>query len=478
MRESYYSMSICKACLLRRGSVNITMVLILFAYAVLGGHARAQEELDCGVLPETITTFERYVRGDLTVWAVTDGGPFQEDAFIHGFAVEGNIYGVGYRRLAGDHKALLVSMLGQRGRVAWSKLHNVDGLISIREVLKVGDQYVVVGAVSPNEKQRKPWMGVLDGEGNLVRTKVISVAAPQAEITDVVVIPETNRLLMSMRLDDQKGQPEYSAVYDVSLQGQVVEKRLFNLGMGGVIETLIALDNDGGYLGVGSALGTKSERQGWVLRINKHYRLQWQLPITRGQYATFEHAALLPDVMSASGGPVLVMGGYALPVEKRGSKRNNEDLAAAWVLALDPDNASILWSRLYKSTDNNRVATIFPMKQGVISAVINTRSNEKNGAHFTRVVTLNARGQVIDGSEYFNEGAAITRSLMPYDDMFYMIVGQTERVYSEQEMQILQLRSPELFPAGPFEPKEKTSLDAWVAKVSLTDSYEDPCIAR
>ena len=143
---------------------------------------------------------------------------------------------------------------------------------------------------------------------------------------------------------------------------------------------------DDGYVAVGFVgPGTTLEHDYFVAKLHNTGEVQWSVVI--GDADDLEWAESVKEVFDGG----YIVAGYA--------QQPDSVLFDAWILQLDPDNGSIVWSEKFGGTGNDRVYDIVPTDDGKFVAVGYSTTDSAGGKDFW-VLRLSQFGELEGEKKY------------------------------------------------------------------------------
>lgn len=426
--------------------------VIFSALATAGAPAAAQ---NCKVVYEEFATLRSSPTGSYNIWDSVNGEIDRDEAYKSGVILEsGDVLVAGETEQPhSDKPRLLISQLGRNGRVLWEVFHDIPGLRSVEKILLHDKGFLVLGNLDTEKDGGQIWLGMVDKLGALLDQKIIKDKKGDLTGYDMVRAHDGKSYLLAATMAVHNlEQPTSSVLYRVDSAGKVIGDNGFVTGSENRIEGLDYLD-DGTVVATGFSYGADMRKQGWIMKLNKDFGIDWQRVYPRGA------GAALSAGRSMLAHTIAVVG-TAAPAVKGG-------LRAGWVMLVSADNGEVGWQRYYLSDQHYAGRDLSVSKDGLISVMLDgdAASETENPAHI-RLVTLNPRGAIFAADQYMNSESV---------DAYQMLIGNSgERVLVGRSQVAYQIEN-----SAATSPEEKIrterSKEGWVAAVPSVDPYDDPC---
>lgn len=435
---------------------NSFLTFLAFLFVLFASVLPAQAQ-NCTVQPELIFRFKKSTVGSYNVWDTIYGEQDQQERFITGLIDGGRTIILGERQKAENDPVRLVLVgLDRRGRVIWEKEHAIQGLLSVLKILPTKAGYLVLGNKIQGA-QGSIWIGFFAKDGVLRGQKMISEDVSNLTAHDIAKSADGSHYVVSAayqklsREGFSVGLPTHAKVYKVSLQGNVLEQSAYLPSSENRILSIKPIGDDH-YIATGYLTGLDGRQTGWVIRLNERLGINWQRQYPRGSKAEL---SVFHDFVSNH----IIVGGTAYPLKSIGGQN------AGWLMAINSGNGEVAWQRYYVGDIHYTVKDVHSTKDGLISVLVDGDPSEQSGDNFVRVLTVNPRGTLLIGDEYFNaEGTDAERMLLgPAGER--ILIGSTNMKYTIEGL-------------DQHEDEIKRSRDGWVIAGASADPYDDPCVGR
>lgn len=403
----------------------------------------------CDVDREAIFNLRDPNVGAYNIWDGVHGEQAVDERYVSGITLDhGHVFVVGER--AGAKKDLVFAEIDRRGRIVWEKTHQINGLDRVVKMFRHKGQAVVLAEIVRSGKVQS-WIGFFDLSGEIKSQRVLRGDKGVLYPHDLIARAEGAGFLFASSVPDVLGQKaRHSVLYRLNGRGQIVSKRAYQTGVDNRILGLVPL-GDGAYVTSGFTTNGSGRRAGWAMRLNDKMGIDWQREYSRGGGSVLRLAhGFLP-------GFVLVAG-EAYSVHK-------EDGKAAWLMVLHVGNGDVGWQRYFSGSVDHAARQLMVSEDGLISILIDAEPVEgadPKGRDYVRMITLNPRGVMFDGQEFFNgQGAdAFTMIKGPVGER--VIIGATDMAYVIEKVK---------------EGAQETvhTREGWILAAPSMDPYEDPC---
>lgn len=410
---------------------------------------------DCSIKQELIFRFRPAEIGSYNVWDTVGGEYTADETFRAGVVVGADIIVAGEKRLVdqvADQADLILSRIDRRGRVTWSKSHKIDGLKTVFAIMRTSNGFMVAADRFKGANQSVIWFGFFNDKGRLKGQKELK--DPKGRSMQGRYLTQAfdkKGYILSAQVMSDKTHPDHAVLYQLNAQAEMLQRSAYSSGTQNDIRMIRAGD-DGYYLASGFETARDGRQVGWVLRLDRNLRLNWQRQYPRGD------GAALYTVAQAGYNHILV-GGLADPLDVLGSYH------AGWLMRLDETNGNLIWQRYYAGRKDYKILGLEVHEADMISIAMNGYHEDYSvdqSDDFVRLLSLNRRGEIVKSDEYFNGknaqmsdmilGPRDSRIMIGYSDVPYTI-----EALDDQEEQV------------------KRSLDGWVVAGERFGYYQDPC---
>jgi hypothetical protein len=457
-----------------------TFLLCVVMIFVFSGAALAQRDDQCITVPEMIAKLRPSTIGAYNLWDTVYGEMDESEKFVSAIQNEegDKIVATGERAAyKGGAKTALLVEIDRRGRPVWDKPYKIDGLQSVKKIIKISSGYAVLGTIKNGEVPSQGWIGMFDETGNHKRDVIIQPESIGIEAMDIILNRAGNEMIVvgsALRLN-ARAQP-YTMMFWVDLDGKILQQRSFTFGIENRTNA-ISWQEDRFYITSGFIRSDDGRKAGWMMRLNEEGGIVWQREYARGM------SAQLLDV--ANYGEKYVIGvGQTMP---SGTGR-----PAAWVMMIDAFSSEIAWQRYYQDDYDFHAFEVQPLKDGPIAIAINgdhgkkpeeeleekeqkplkkssakKKDEEEKLSDYLRLLILDPRGIILQSRSYFNAGGVQGFGMVLGKKGEPVVLGHTDVMY--------RIENPTPQKGDPtFE--EKMSREAWALAAAPNDPYQDPCI--
>lgn len=412
---------------------------------------------DCNVQFETIFEMPEPTAGSYNVWQRVFGDPKKRESFVSGVSLRNkNTLVVGSSLNSNSEQLdLLLAELDRRGRTVWSREHKIAGFVKSVKVVDLLDNGFLAMAdlkKAPKSNDTLVWLGFFDTKGALKESKTISLADKSLNGLDVVKKHDGSGFFIASFVKNLNGKGGFSRIYDIDIHGKVIKERSFVPGLENKILSLSPYGKKY-YMASGYIRNNDGRKIAWVLQLGSTGQIVWERQYPRGRAAQFNSVSQF--IMNFA-----VLAGESHPY--------GEGNLAAWVMVLDADNGQIAWQRYYRGDLDYSAKSLVSMDNGLISALVNAGKpeNSTNGQDYVRLLTINPRGVLFLGDEYFNGDGSVGNELIMGAKKERIIIGQTDVLY--------QIEDPK---TGDIV-NTQTDQEGWVVAAAPMESYKDPCANR
>ncbi len=419
----------------------------------------------CNVNPEAILKLYEPDIGAFAIWDGVHGDESFDERYASGVLLEsGHVFATGTRQSPGKpYPELIIAEIDRRGRTVWDVKHQIKGLIKPLSSVRYGENIVISALISEGKDRASFWLGVFDQNGALQTSRIFR--RQSGSVVHGSLMPEQSGRGLAMVLstkDKQSGVSQFSGFFRLNDKLQVLSKREYKPGPDNGIYDIMVLDN-GEYLLSGYVDNARGRKSGWLMRLTKDGNIVWQQQYPRGIGGEFLKAAKMPD-----GSFVAV--GTALPAKE-------DALKAGWVMHVDADNGGIKWQRYFTGDLDYAGKSVLSSKDGLISVMLEARhlkgmkKEEGDKARdYTRLITLNPRGVIVDSLAYFNSESAIANDTIFGPAQERILVGHSRIAYKKENIDMTGQKG-EAEQGGVI----KRSEAGWIVAAPAMPPYEDPC---
>lgn len=427
---------------------KVLCLLLMTAFAVFYGMQSSVAQEACAGVAETITKLKAPRMGSYSIRSFTDGDYTMDEMFTTGLPQPewGTIMAGIVREKDGTNKKLLLARFDYRGRHIWRHIHEIEGLTDIIKIIPQEDHFIVLGDVKPAKSKERVFLGVFDGEGNLLREKLIIHDKTGLQARDIVFDEQRKRYTVAAQTTTNIKHPVF---YTLSEKLNVLGRKAFMIGTENGIENM-TLTPEGDVLAVGYAVNGYGRSDGWVMRLDRDHNMMWQRPYTRGRGAALQTVETLNARQA-------IVGGYADARDDTGR--------AAWVMVLETGTGNITWQRYYTDAHNVEVRDVLVHEGKRLSVLLSDQIKPDllDSTTYIRLLTLNEQGLVLGYNDYLN-GEGVEAAQMFSDTKGQRVmVGRT--VMSEQ-----------IENAETQETQTMRSLNGWVVIGDRPGKFIDPCM--
>ena len=439
------------------------ILLTLFICTVSLSAAQAQ---NCNADFEAIVKLKKPKPGSFTVWDGVLGEREFRDEFLSVAALENNNVIVAGTKTANDQKSVGPTLLGKklilgeidlRGRMIWDKMHDINGLDTITDMI-THDKGTIVLASRKTAKQNNKEMIVLffGSGGSLYKTKTMKERGYDIQPASIIPTHDGKSFLIVASALNRKTQSRHSLFYRISPKGSVFNKRSFKTGLDNQLLNIIAI-KDGTYLATGHIQGENGLATGWALRMTQDGEIIWQRSYPRGSGARLMTATDYGDQR-------LVVGGQVLPTDKSGS--------GGWLMMLDQNNGDTLWQRYYHGKNSHYTIDdiLLSDKSDFLSAMVNIfpTAISQNGLkdHVVRILSIGSQGKIYDLQDYANGEGGQANKMILNKRHDRVIVGTTQVAYQIQQEEGAEPNQT---------PRFERSNEGWIVAAPKPEIYRDPC---
>jgi|GEM_PF-1292366 len=436
--------------------------LFLCTVAPLGTYAYAQS---CETSYEVVLKLREPRIGSYNVWDANYGGPLGDEKFVGGVTLEsGNVV------LAGEvsglfqgrdgktntgKQRLLLTMLDRRGRVLWDRALDIENLLAVRHMQKIGAQFIIAADVGGTRSRGAIWIGMFDQEGELLKHTKLDHKEMSLSAAAMITAHDGKSLMLAVSATDISGKvPDYGLVYNVSASGKVLGSRAYRPGPASNIKGL-SLGANGGYIATGWMANEQGGQNGWIMGLGPQTTILWQKEIPRGRFAHVHDAAPVKNAYGRD--QIMALG----EVSTAGGEQK-----AAWLFMIDTLNKELVWQRYF--TDVHKLSGRAIMAHGDNQYSVMLDSDGKQSAQydeFVRLLSVNERGTILGAQNYFQGRGAHGLALFEGFNRERMIAGYSNAEYIDEMASV----------APDEDPKKIKSHDGWVIAAPRPNSYNDPC---
>jgi hypothetical protein len=474
---------------------HITIFLMVIMICVVPVRVVAQL---CNIIPETITTYPRQAFGNYNLWDASYGEVENVEAINSGFMIDEK-----HMMLVGNVQddprkitSLILTKIDRRGRKVSEKRHDaVEGLSSIKTVLRDEDAFWVLGDVQKDSGQYYVWLGKFGLDGEMLLQKSIQEAGHNTRAGDIVFAHgasryESAKYVIGVNIQkfitpssgpksaERQTQEQFqSRLLFVDKALKTIGTRTYALGVNNKIFDMAPLDN-GAYALTGQVKAANGLQSGWLMIVSRDGGIQWQREFSRGAFSRF-------NTVTSYLNNHIIVGGLVHSAHKNTPSAMMEEDAgaktdAAWVMAISAASGKIVWQRYFTSAFDYAVRDIHTLENGMIHALISSdgldvfkmsedeiqqqiTDNAAPDYQHAVVVSMSPRGAVLDKASYFDGVGAVPSSMFIFDHKYPMFVGQSVTVTYNEAYQ------------DTAEPRPIYSPDGWAMMGGALNSYNDPC---
>lgn len=336
--------------------------------------------------------------------------------------------------LAGTPRLLIVE-LERRGRVAWEKMHTVEGIINVARIIETDKGYAVFANMKEKKKNQAVWAGFFDLKGDLISKQIITRKGGDFSVSDVVRRSDGGYWVVGNFRPLSKGvMAPHAVLYQLNTSARVVKQKAFVMGGENGINGLRSFGDKGHLIASGYTSDTKGLRAGWLMRLDQNGHIVWQRSYSRGV------GSVLNAGVPYSKNEILTTG-YAHP--------SDQGQNAGWIMMIDADNGNLLWQRYITGESSYAGQDILVDDTGVISVLIDAelpvykkkpgqepipeKQFEARGRDdYIRVLTFNVRGVLLENNVYQNAEGTDGVRLMRGPKGERVVAGHSNIVYEVQ----------------------------------------------
>jgi len=424
---------------------------VLISLSLIPLSASAQ---NCDVNYEVIYNLTKPKIGSYSVWNNSYGEMETQERFKSGVLAGDEkfvVIGENFKHKRGAMK-LMLKKLEKRGRAVWEKEFDIPGLASVKKIMHHPKGFAVFGAIESKDNKRAHdlWIGLFDAEGNFLGEKRIARSGEDVQVTDVYDRPDLGYYVVSLFLKPTGIGGNYSRVVQINYDGKVLIDRAFKPGLENQILSVERVD-DRAYLATGYIRIDDGRRVAWVLRLDQDLNIVWEREFPRGKASKMNGSS--PFIRDFA-----ILVGEVIPY---GSGNN-----AAWVMVISKTSGEIGWQRYYSGDMHFSANDVLTSRDGLMSVLVSgarpSGMEAKDNPEYVRLLTINPRGVMFIGDEYFNASGAYAYDMFfgPNDER--IMLGSTYKGY--------QIEREDDEP-----PEVVFSHDAWILAAAQMEHYKDPC---
>jgi hypothetical protein len=440
---------------------------IFFGICTASPAALAQ---NCNVNYEEMAKLITTEVGAYNLWDTIQGEIESDEVYKTGLLIENGDLVVAGRGLSkkAENNQLVVARIGRNGRVLWEEFHKIVGLEDVIRIEQHEKGFIIVGDQKADKGRDAIWIGFFNALGSLLSEKQIINEKAELHAFDLMPTKDRKSYLLAATLKlDSLEQPSSAVLYQIDTTGKVFQDKAFINGMENRISGLDML-GDGGVVATGYSFSEDGRKNGWIMRLNPDFGIDWQQLYPRGA-----GAALVAGHSMLSNTIAVV--GTAAPAKKGG-------LRAGWVMVVSEDSGSVGWQRFFTSEQHYTGRDLNVTEDGIISVMLDgDKAGETIEPEHIRLLTLNPRGSMFSSEPYINGEAVDGYQMILGPNKEHIVIGRTlvERTAGpakpDEPKTDPKAASAKTEPAKVKVATVKTQ-DAWIVATPSTEPYKDPCI--
>ncbi|MCD8520312.1 MAG: hypothetical protein LRY57_03300 [Alphaproteobacteria bacterium] len=439
--------------------LSISLVSLM-VFMVMGAAAEAQQ---CTIVPNTLATLTRPADTDPTIWSMDGGDRNLTDRFVSGMIDEadGNIIVLGARYYnMGENVSLTLRKLDNRGRTVWEKIFSNRGFENIIKIVPLEKGFMVLAGKGGRKVTSTGWVGFFDAEGNLTADQTIKPPSGAFVPMDILPLNNATAFLLTGQVTSGSDAP-YTVLYRLNRKGVITSRKAYQMGLENALMSL-AVAKGGFVYGSGFILDKNKRKNAWIVKLTAEGGIVWQRQFARGRAAELIHLAPYGD-------GYVMAGGFSKPYDLKTPESRN---IGGWVALFAGGNGDLAWERFYSEPDHDITIRDFIVHEdSQISVLMDAAKNMNSAAEadpFTRLVSLNGRGSMLESAVYMHGRGA--------DGMALITGAQNQRIIMGGALAAYTVMADD--PEDPDdEPQEKNALarQGWAIAVPGITPYEDPC---
>lgn len=434
---------------------SIAFVFVFLSFAMISS-ARAQ---NCDTVYEMIAELRQPPLGSFNLWDTVYGKIETREVFkgaVNSVATRDVVVIAEVSKNSASSKSIMLMEVDRRGRPIWEKPAEVEGLVSVEQMITHGGNYIVLANVE-RKGSTLVWIGFFDEKGTLFQEKTLDRKGYQIAPTSMTISNDKKDLIVTAYAKPSNlSNPGSTMVYWLNYKTKkVVRDRTFAFGTENRVNMIKATEASDGYLITGYIRTEDGRMAGWIARLDNEGGLVWQRPLARGLGGRFF------DIAEFAEGAYLVATGEAFAADDTRKR-------AAWVLAIDSGGKDIAWQRYYRENHSMRAAAVLTQEDGQISVLIDAKESDvEEDKDYTRLLTLNPRGIVLNNLTFYNAEGSGAFGLMNGLNDERVIYGFTDVNFDVEK------EDPQN--QGAYLTEVVKSRQGWIVAAENNDAYDDPC---
>ena len=353
------------------------LLMLFLGFGFWGTQACAQS---CEVESQIVFKLRDPAVVAYNLWDEVYGLREYDEIFSHAVEAEnGRTFLAGLRaRMEERARDLIIVEVDKRGRLQFDKIHNIEGLRKVVEIIPRDDGYMVMGNVRKQGEKSYIWLGFFDKTGVLFSQKDIRLTGASVYAKDIVSALDGDGFVLAASAERRLGEIGlYSIIYRISSDGEVLQDRAYYPGLVNEIRSIDRL-GDHDYIAAGYIQTDDNSKAGWMMRLNKKAGIVWQKQYTRGTKSEFTRVKHYK-------GEMFIVTGLSTPY--------GSEAAAAWTMLVEGFNGENMWQRFYRDEFDLIGQDVLVHEDGRVSLLMNAiQPPGKQDQNYVRLLTLSPRG--------------------------------------------------------------------------------------
>jgi len=371
------------------------------------------------------------------------------------------VVGRDLKKSKGGKFDIILSEINSRGRIIAENIYAPKGVEEPRFLGRVKGGFVLVSDLQDKNQVR---LSLYDAKRKYKSEKII--ADPRYNYSSGAYAPinnGTDGFVVAVNAESrQDDKDKYGILFRFSADGKQLWRRHYTQGVANRIRGLSPLEN-GSIIATGQVEADNGTMAGWILALGSSGEIMWQRSYARGAEAT------LKSVVAGERGYFVI--GDAQP--------GNGEPLALWMMAVN-NLGEPQWQRYYRRNNTGFSAVkMTRTNDGRFAVTVNALAPKGSGGRdHVRLLTLSARGAVIDDEAYINGVSAMARNSIVSPEGARVVFSTTTTDSKPLKTEIIDnhlviVEEPDVDDGKP------RAHQGWIfLGAPLPEKYNDPCLVK